>query len=184
MTTAVSDNTAAHRFEIVVDGEPAGFLDYLRDTGRIVLLHTEIYDDFRGRGLGNVLIAGVLDRLREERLAIEPHCSFVAAYLEKERPTRAPDVSLTGIPHIGRATVIGAIVGAVIVGAAVAAILLLAGVGPVAVVAGAHVGLFGGMGYGGMVGAVAQAERHEKHAPRAVVGEAQAAPRRSQPRAA
>ena len=162
MTTAINDNASAERFEITVDGEPAGFLSYLRGEGRIVLLHTQIYDDFRGRGLGNELIAGAIDEARRDGLAIEPHCSFVARYLERERARRTRDVSLTGIPAMGRATIIGALLGAVVVGAAVVTGLLLAGVGAGAVAAGAHVGFFGGMGYGGMVAAVVQSDRYEK----------------------
>ena len=162
MTTAIRDNTSADRYEITVDGEPAGFLSYRREGGRIVLLHTEIYDEFRGRGLGNELIGSAIDEARRAKLAIEPHCSFVAAYLAKERTRGTRDVSLTGIPAMGRATVIGALLGAVVVGAAVTTGLLLAGTGPTAIAAGAHVGFFGGMGYGGMVAAVVQSDRYEK----------------------
>lgn len=162
MRTTISDNTAAGRYEIHVDGERAGFLSYVRDDGRIVLLHTEIDDPFRGRGLGNALIGDAIERARREGLAIEPHCSFVAAYLERERAKRPRDVSLTGVPRIGRATIIGALLGALVVGAPVAAALLAADAGLVAVIAGAHVGFFGGMGFGGMIGAVVRSDRYER----------------------
>jgi hypothetical protein len=76
---------------------------------------------------------------------------------------RQPDVSLTGIPRMGRGTVIGALIGAVVVGAIVTTALLVAGAGPGAIVGAAHVGFFGGMGYGGMVGAVVQSARYDRH---------------------
>jgi hypothetical protein len=41
--------------------------------------------------------------------------------------------------------------------------LALAGSGPSGIVAGAHVGFFGGMGFGGMIGAVLAATRSERH---------------------
>ena len=74
---------------------------------------------------------------------------------------KSDSTSLTGIPGIGRATVIGAIAGAVLAGAIVAVALLVAGARPIAIVASAHVGFFGGMGYGGMLGAVLQSDRFD-----------------------
>jgi hypothetical protein len=71
------------------------------------------------------------------------------------------DPSLTGIPNIGRATVIGALIGAVVVAVPVAALLFALGGGAMTVVFATHVGIFGGMGYGGMVAAVVQADRTE-----------------------
>ena len=70
------------------------------------------------------------------------------------------DVSLTGIPHIGRATVVGALIGAITVAVPVSLALLSLGVGGTSVLAAAHVGFLGGMGYGGMLGAVIHAERY------------------------
>jgi hypothetical protein len=72
------------------------------------------------------------------------------------------EVSLTGIPKIGRATVIGALLGAVGVAVPVAIALVLFGGGPASVLAGLHVGFFGGMGFGGMLGAVIQADRFDR----------------------
>src|ERR687891_438005 len=109
MTAKVTDNASAKRFEITADGELAGYLAYVRDNGRIVLAHTEIYDGFRGRGLADELVGDAIRSSSRDGLAIEPHCSFVAAYLERERANVGRDVSLTGIPHVGRATVVGAL---------------------------------------------------------------------------
>jgi hypothetical protein len=72
------------------------------------------------------------------------------------------EVSLTGIPKVGRATVIGALLGAVSVAVLVAIALVVFGGGPMSILAGAHVGFFGGMGYGGMLGAVIQADRSDR----------------------
>lgn len=71
---------------------------------------------------------------------------------------KAREVSLTGIPHMGRGTVIGALLGALIVAVPVAALLLYVGGGPMSVLAAAHVAFFGGVGFGGMLGAVIQAD--------------------------
>jgi predicted GNAT family acetyltransferase len=49
---AVTDNSGAERYEIQLDGEPAGFLRYRLQPGLIELAHTEIDEEFEGRGLG------------------------------------------------------------------------------------------------------------------------------------
>ena len=74
----------------------------------------------------------------------------------------ARDVSLTGIPNIGKATVIGALVGAISVAVPVTLLLSFLGGGPMSILAGVQVGFFGGMGYGGMLGAVIRSDRFER----------------------
>jgi hypothetical protein len=70
--------------------------------------------------------------------------------------------SLTGIPHMGRAVFVGAIIGALTVALPVTIALISFGAGPISALFGAHVGFFGGMGYGGMVGAVVRSGRWER----------------------
>ena len=77
------------------------------------------------------------------------------------RRVNARDVSLAGIPNIGKATLIGALLGAVSVAVPVIVVLVSFGGGPMSIV-GAHVGFFGGMGFGGMLGAVIRSDRWER----------------------
>jgi uncharacterized protein len=83
METSVVDNTAAHRFELRVDGEVAGFMTYKRDDPTLALNHTEIDPRFEGRGLGTVLIRTVLDNARAEGAAVLPFCPFVRGFLKR-----------------------------------------------------------------------------------------------------
>jgi predicted GNAT family acetyltransferase len=82
METRVTDNPQYGRYEVRVDGELAGFTLY-RDRGedRISLTHTEVFDEFEGRGVGSALVAGTLDDLRSNGLAVLPVCPFVRAYI-------------------------------------------------------------------------------------------------------
>jgi hypothetical protein len=73
-----------------------------------------------------------------------------------------PDTSLTGIPRIGRATAIGALIGASVVAIPVTIALIALGGGGYSLIAGVHVGFFGGMGYGGMLAAVIRSDRWER----------------------
>ena len=71
------------RYELVADGEVVGIADY-RDTGdRVVLPHTVIDPAMRGRGFGDVLVAGVLDDLRADDRTVVPSCWFVAEFIER-----------------------------------------------------------------------------------------------------
>ena len=67
----IIDNADLHRYEIRVDGELAGFVQYRRRPGLIAFIHTEIDTRFEGQGLGSKLIASVLD---EPRASPGPPC--------------------------------------------------------------------------------------------------------------
>ena len=80
MMEGVTDNTAAQRFELTIDGAVA-FLQYERKPDRLVFVHTEVPPAFRGRGIGERLVKGALDAARREGLRVVPVCPFVKAYL-------------------------------------------------------------------------------------------------------
>ena len=77
----VRDSPDRSRFEVVVDDRRVGYMRYRRFPDRIDLIHTEILPQHEGKGYGSVLIAGALDRAREEGLAVIPHCPFVREYI-------------------------------------------------------------------------------------------------------
>ncbi|MEV0681414.1 GNAT family N-acetyltransferase [Actinosynnema sp. NPDC050436] len=88
MDVTVSDNAAASRFEIFLDGERAGFADYELEPGRITFTHTEVAVE--GRGLGGRLVEHALLDARERGLAVVPQCPFVAGYLDKHPELEHP----------------------------------------------------------------------------------------------
>jgi predicted GNAT family acetyltransferase len=81
---AVEHRPDERRYELLVDGEPAGELVY-RDRGGGVLafLHTEVDPNVRLRGLGSALVAGALDDARARGLRVVPLCPFVDAYVRR-----------------------------------------------------------------------------------------------------
>jgi uncharacterized protein len=83
LTTAVTDNTQAHRYEIWADGRLAGFTTYLRHPGIIEFVHTEIGAEYEGRGLAGELIRSVLDTARASGSEVLPLCPFVRGYIER-----------------------------------------------------------------------------------------------------
>ena len=81
----VVDNADGERYEIQSDGELAGFLQYRLKPGLIELVHTEIDEEFEGRGLGSHLISFALGDARERGLAVLPFCPFVNDYIQRHR---------------------------------------------------------------------------------------------------
>ena len=81
MTTEIVDRPERHRFEVLADGEVAGFVDYQLGQGEILLVHTEIDEAYEGKGLGSVLVRHVLDTARDRGLAVLPLCPFVRSWI-------------------------------------------------------------------------------------------------------
>ena len=79
----VADNPAEGRYEARVDGRVAGRLFYQERDGALVLIHTEVAEEFKGQGIGSRLVAGTLESIRERGLGITPLCPFVRSYLER-----------------------------------------------------------------------------------------------------
>ena len=80
----VVDNLEELRYELWLGEELAGEIRYIRDDdGEVVLVHTEIEPRYEHQGLGNVLVQGALDDLRERGIEYRVVCPFVLAYLRR-----------------------------------------------------------------------------------------------------
>jgi uncharacterized protein len=78
------DDPAAGRYELHVDGELAGFVEYhLERDDVIAYLHTEVLSQFEGQGLGKELVARVLDDARERDRQVLPYCRFLRTWMER-----------------------------------------------------------------------------------------------------
>jgi uncharacterized protein len=79
----VRNNPDALRYELVVDGEVVGEIDYRLSHDAVVLVHTEVSRALGGRGLGGQLVAGALEDIRAQGLRVVAVCPFVRAYLRR-----------------------------------------------------------------------------------------------------
>ncbi|MEO6794797.1 MAG: GNAT family N-acetyltransferase [Mycobacterium sp.] len=82
----MSEPTVTHderQYQITVDGENAGFADYVDAGDQRIFHHTVIDKAFGGRGLAGTLIAAALDDTRAAGKRIVPVCSFVEGYITK-----------------------------------------------------------------------------------------------------
>lgn len=82
MAIDVHRNDEASRYEILVDGSFAGFADFRIDGDTVVMPHTVINPEMRGRGLGDHLVRGALDDIRHDGRRVDPRCWFVREYIE------------------------------------------------------------------------------------------------------
>jgi predicted GNAT family acetyltransferase len=81
----VVDNPAENRFEVVLDGEVAGFSEYRRTGSAVAFTHTVIDPGFEGRGLGSTLASGALDATRAAGHQVLPFCPFIRGYIQRHR---------------------------------------------------------------------------------------------------
>jgi hypothetical protein len=82
MTNTVSNNPESLRYELVLDGDRLGFIDYRIDGDTIDLLHTEVQKDSTESGLGGTLVRGALDQIRaESNYRVIPSCPFVKRWI-------------------------------------------------------------------------------------------------------
>ena len=79
----VRDNPELQRYEAIVDGELAGSISYREREGELVLVHTQVEEEFEGQGIASRLVAATLDDIRVRGLQMRPFCPFVKAYLER-----------------------------------------------------------------------------------------------------
>lgn len=83
MNVTIMDNPGANRYEILVDGDVAGFEVYELGEGRISLVHTEVESAYEGQGLAPQLVAYALSDARSRGLAVLPFCPYVATFIRR-----------------------------------------------------------------------------------------------------
>ena len=83
-----SDPTVVHdsaetRFELILDGERVGRVDYRPAGDSVILAHTEVDHGHEGEGLGDILVKASLKGIRDMGKTVIPTCPFAAAYIKR-----------------------------------------------------------------------------------------------------
>lgn len=73
------------RYVISVAGKRVGFARYTDAGGQRVFLHTEIDEEFSGRGLAGALISFALADVRGRHRRVVSLCPYVSRYLRRHR---------------------------------------------------------------------------------------------------
>lgn len=80
----VIQNQELDQYELVIDGELAGFSAYRLTDAEIIFTHTEIVGEAREHGLGGRLVRGALDQVREHTdYRVVAQCPFVAHWISE-----------------------------------------------------------------------------------------------------
>lgn len=76
-------NSESDRFTIAVEGQVVGFTEFADRDGQRIFIHTEVADEFEGRGLATILITEALQATRDAGLRIVAVCPMIGAFVEK-----------------------------------------------------------------------------------------------------
>jgi len=76
--TAESD-----RFSVAVAGHRVGFVEFTDRGSQRIFTHTEVADEYGGRGLASILLDEALRATRDAGLRIVAVCPMVAGFVDK-----------------------------------------------------------------------------------------------------
>ena len=78
----VRHNADANRFEAEVEGH-LSVVDYQIRGTEMLMTHTFVPPELRGRGIAEKLVRVALEHARSERLRVVPACSYVEAFIKR-----------------------------------------------------------------------------------------------------
>jgi len=84
---AVVDRPDEQRYELHLDGERVGLVDYSIHDGVVTIPHVETNPAHRGKNFAARLMAGVLDDIRSRELTVRPLCPYADAYMQRNPET-------------------------------------------------------------------------------------------------
>jgi predicted GNAT family acetyltransferase len=98
MAQLVRDETTKRRYELLIDDQLAGIVNYRLTGDHIALTHAEIFDGFLHQGFATSMVTEVLDDARRRSLGVLPMCPFVLTLISEH-----PDDYLDLVPADQRA---------------------------------------------------------------------------------
>jgi uncharacterized protein len=78
----VRHNEAETRFETTVEGQ-LSVVEYELNDRAMVLTHTFVPPELRGRGIAEKLVRAALTQAAENAMHVVPACSYVAAFIRR-----------------------------------------------------------------------------------------------------
>src|SRR5262245_42578043 len=74
----ITKNTEAGIYEAELGGAVVAGVVYTKSGGRVTLMATSVFPEFRGKGIGARLLGGVLDMLRAQGETVTATCPYAA----------------------------------------------------------------------------------------------------------
>lgn len=76
-------------FKAEEDGKEAGRMEYSwAGPDKLIISHTEVNPEFKGRNVGNQLLTAIVDYARQNRIKIIPLCPFAKSVFDKKESIR------------------------------------------------------------------------------------------------
>ncbi|MET0298861.1 MAG: GNAT family N-acetyltransferase [Flavitalea sp.] len=68
-----------------VDGENeiGGMYYTYADDGNMIIDHTEVSEQYEGKGIGKELLSSLIDFVRVKKIKVIPHCSYAALVFKR-----------------------------------------------------------------------------------------------------
>lgn len=76
-------NQGSTQYELFIDNERVGYLDYELSGDLVVMHETFVVDDRKGQGIGSSIVAAAMADVRGQGRKVVPQCSFVRTWLER-----------------------------------------------------------------------------------------------------
>jgi predicted GNAT family acetyltransferase len=92
MTHPIIDDAGHEQFAVSVDRDTAK-LEYQLEGHRLLLLHTEVPEAFRGQGVAGQLVEAAVAKARANHLTIVPWCPYARRWL-REHPEQIGDITV------------------------------------------------------------------------------------------
>ena len=83
MTEELRKNDADRHYELVVDGDVVGHIEWVDEGDVIDLPHTIVDPAHGGKGYGGLLAKYALDDVRAQGKKARPTCPFIARYIDR-----------------------------------------------------------------------------------------------------
>ncbi len=85
MQAQVTENAAQKRFELPIAGDAIAAAYYRLYGETVVLIHTEVPQEFSGQGIATQLAYGTLDLLRKTGRKVAPRCPFMSRFIARHQ---------------------------------------------------------------------------------------------------
>jgi predicted GNAT family acetyltransferase len=80
--SGVFHNPETQRFELAC-GDGKAFAEYRREQDLLVITHTFVPTECRGRGLAEQIVRAAMEFARAEKLRVVPQCSYVEVFFRR-----------------------------------------------------------------------------------------------------
>jgi uncharacterized protein len=88
MPIVVDNNPSERRFQAIVNGHLC-VADYTLSPGVMHITHTGVAPSLQGQGIAAALIDKAFEFARDNRLKIDPVCSYVRVYIQRHPEAHA-----------------------------------------------------------------------------------------------